>query len=120
MDIKTGDTVEVIAGNHKGMRGEVQRIVRGKFKYGRNKGQWDPNHDRVVVAGVNLIKKHQKPTGQGRVPQGGIIEREAPLHHSNVMVVCPHCDKPTRVAHDRSSGKKVRICKQCGGAIDKT
>lgn len=119
MDIKTGDTVEVIAGNHKGARGEVQRIVRGKIKYGQEKGQADPDHDRVVVGGVNMQKKHQKPTGRGRVPQGGIIEREAPIHHSNVMIVCPHCDKPARVSHDRSSGRKVRVCKECGGAIDK-
>ncbi|MDQ4075296.1 MAG: 50S ribosomal protein L24 [Chloroflexota bacterium] len=118
MNIKTGDTVEVIAGNHKGMRGEVQRIVRGKVKWGRNKGEHDPNHDRVVVAGVNLIKKHQRRTGRVQT-QTGIIEREAPIHHSNVMLVCPQCNEPTRVSIDRSSGKKVRVCKVCGGAIDR-
>ncbi|MGH2543634.1 MAG: 50S ribosomal protein L24, partial [Ardenticatenaceae bacterium] len=113
-----GDTVEVIAGNHKGQRGEVQRIVRGKVKWGRNKGMHDPDHDRVVVAGVNLIKRHQRRTGRVRT-QTGIIEREAPIHHSNVMVVCPKCGEPTRVAIDRSSGKKIRMCKACGEAIDR-
>lgn len=118
MKIKKGDIVEVVAGNHKGQRGEVQRIVRGRVKWGRAKGQWDPNHDRVVIAGVNLVKKHQRRTGRVNT-QTGIIEREAPLHHSNVMLVCPECDAPTRVGVDRSSGKKVRTCKACGKAIDK-
>ena len=117
MNIKKGDTVEVIAGNHKGQRGEVQRIVRGKFKYGRDKGSHDPDHDRIVVAGVNLVKKHQRRTGRVNT-QTGIIEREAALHHSNLMVVCPKCDQPTRVGVDRNDGKKVRICKECGGTID--
>lgn len=117
MNIKKGDTVEVVAGNHKGQRGEVQRIVRGSFKYGRAKGEHDADHDRVVVAGVNIIKKHQRRTGQVRT-QTGIIEREAPLHHSNVMVVCPKCNEPSRVSVDRASGKKVRVCKNCGGNID--
>jgi large subunit ribosomal protein L24 len=122
MDIKKGDTVEVIAGNHKGERGEVQRVIRGAVPYGKEKGAHEPNRDRVVVAGVNLVIKHQKPTGQGRNPQGGRIEMEAPLHHSNVMVVCPHCKRPTRVGHDRASGKKVRVCKHpdCGQAIDQS
>lgn len=119
MDIKRGDTVEVIAGNHKGQRGEVKRVVRGSVKYGRARGEHDADHDRVVVTGVNMVVRHQKPTGRGTTPQGGRIEMEAPLHHSNVMLVCPHCDRPTRVGHDRSSGKKIRTCKACGQAIDK-
>ena len=118
MNIKKGDTVEVISGNHKGQRGEVQRVVRGSIKVGRARGEHDPDHDRVVVAGVNIIKKHQRRTGRQNA-QAGIIEREAPLHHSNVMVVCPKCDAPTRVSVDRSTGKKVRVCKQCGNNIDK-
>lgn len=118
MNIKKGDTVEVIAGNHKGMRGEVQRIVRGRVKHGFNKGAHDPDHDRIVVAGVNIIKKHQRRTGRVNT-QTGIIEREAPLHHSNLMLVCPKCDKPTRVAVDRDNGKKVRVCKTCEAVIDR-
>ncbi|GAP61900.1 MAG: 50S ribosomal protein L24 [Ardenticatenia bacterium] len=117
MKIKKGDIVEVITGKDAGKRGEVQRVVRGKFKYGRKKGQKDPNHDRVVVAGVNLVVKHQRP--QPGVQQAGRITVEAPIHHSNVMLVCPNCDKPTRVKIDRSEGKKIRICKKCGKPIDK-
>jgi large subunit ribosomal protein L24 len=118
MNIKKGDTVEVVAGNFKGQRGEVQRVVRGKFKWGRAKGTHDPDHDRVVVSGVNIVKKHQRRTGRVRT-QTGIIEREAPLHHSNVMVVCPSCNEPSRVSVDRSADKKIRMCKNCGSAIDK-
>lgn len=118
MNIKRGDTVEVIAGNHLGQRGEVQRIVRGRVKYGHSKGAHDPNMDRVMVAGVNIVKKHQKRTGRVNT-QTGIIEREAPLHHSNVLVVCPKCDKPTRVKVERAEdGSKSRVCKKCGGKID--
>ena len=117
MNIKKGDTVEVIAGNHLGMRGEVQRIVRGHIKYGHEKGELDSNRDRILVAGVNIVKKHQKRTGRVQT-QTGIIEREAPIHHSNVMVVCPKCDKPTRVKIDRTDGKKVRVCKNCNANID--
>ena len=117
MKIKTGDLVEVIAGNHAGQRGEVQRVVRGKLKFGRRKGYPDPNHDRVVVAGVNIVRKHQRRSGRVQT-QTGIIEREAPIHHSNVMIVCPSCDEPTRVGIDRSDGNKIRMCKKCGEAID--
>lgn len=119
MHIKKGDTVEVIAGNYKGLRGEVQRVVRGKVKWGRTSGEHDPNRDRVVVAGVNLIKKHQRRATGGVQTQTGIIEREAPIHHSNVMLVCPSCDAASRVTIEREDGKKVRVCKACGSAIDR-
>ena len=118
MNIKKGDTVEVISGNYKGQRGEVQRIVRGRVKYGRAKGMHDQKRDRIVVSGVNIVKRHQRRTGNTNV-QSGIIEREAPIHHSNVLLVCPNCKEPSRVGVDRSSGKKVRMCKNCGQAIDK-
>ena len=118
MDIKKGDTVIVIAGNNLGQTGEVQRIVRGSVKYGYSKGAHDPNMDRVLVAGVNIIKKHQRRTGRVQT-QAGIIEREAPLHHSNVMVVCPKCGKPTRIRVERTDeGKKIRHCKKCEGSLD--
>jgi large subunit ribosomal protein L24 len=99
------------------LRGEVQRIVRGKVKWGRKKGEHDQERDRVVVAGVNLIKKHQRRAGRVQT-QTGIIEREAPIHHSNVMLVCPKCNEPTRVGVERTDGKKIRMCKVCGKAID--
>jgi large subunit ribosomal protein L24 len=117
MHIKTGDTVEVIRGDHKGERGEVQRVLRGR-RSGRQGGQVDPNGHRIVVAGVNLVYKHQRRTGNIRT-QTGRIEREAPLHISNVMLVCPHCGKPTRVSYQvYEDGSKVRVCKKCGLNID--
>lgn len=117
MHIKTGDTVEVISGENQGERGEVQRIVRDR-RSGRQQGQQDPNDVRVIVAGVNMIIKHQRRTGNVRT-QTGRIEREAPLHISNVMLVCPSCGKPTRVGHESGDdGRKLRRCKKCGESFD--
>ena len=77
-----------------------------------------PRGDRVIVSGINLIKKHQRPTGQVRT-QTGIIELEAPLPLSNVALVCRHCNEPTRVGFQiLPDGHKVRVCKKCGQAID--
>ena len=104
--IKKGDTVIVIAGKDKGIRSEVLRVL--------------PKEDRVVVERVNIAKKHQKPVqaGQGQV-QPGRIEFEAPIYLSNVMLVCPQCDEPTRVGFtQQEGGHKVRVCKRCGEAID--
>jgi large subunit ribosomal protein L24 len=124
MKIKRGDTVEVISGDDRGKRGQVQRVIRGKRTLSRRTAKdgtmvvRDPNLDRVVVAGVNLIKKHQRRTGNIRT-QVGIIEREAPIHISNVMLVCPHCDKPTRVRmHVFENGTRARECRKCGQLID--
>ena len=107
MRIKEGDLVEVIAGNDKGVRGEVTRVVSDR--------------NRVVVHGVNMVKKHEKsrPTG-GRTPtQGGIIEFEAPISASNVMLVCPSTDQPTRVGIRRDEdGHPVRYSKRSGEDID--
>lgn len=117
MHIKTGDTVEVIRGEHRGERGQVQRVLRGR-RSGREQGEPDPNRDRVVIAGVNLVTKHQRRTGNIRT-QTGRIEREAPLHISNVMLVCPNCGKLTRVGHTiHDDGDKVRTCKKCNQPID--
>ncbi len=105
--IKKGDTVEVISGNDREVRGTVHRLVLKK--------------DRVVVSGVNLVKKHQRPrpTGGRTQTQAGIIEFEAPIHLSNVMLVCPQCDQRTRVAFEFSEdGRKVRVCKKCDSVID--
>lgn len=99
--VKKGDTVEVIAGDDRGKRGEVRQVL--------------PRESRVVISGVNLVKKHQRPirAGRGRI-QPGIIQFEAPIHLSNVMVVCPHCKKATRVGFTRQDdGRKARICKRC-------
>lgn len=104
--IKKGDTVEVIAGKDIGARGEVLRVL--------------PKENRVVVAQVNIAKKHQRPMQAGRQQiQPGIIEFEAPLHMSNVMLVCTQCDKRTRVGFRvNEDGTKVRVCRSCGADID--
>jgi large subunit ribosomal protein L24 len=118
MDIRKGDKVIVIAGDDLGAEGEVHSVVRAKWGKGRRSGERKPSGDRVIVAGANLIKKHQRRTGDVRT-QFGIIEREAPIHISNVMLVCPKCGKPTRLAHrEHADGNRVRVCKKCGEAID--
>jgi large subunit ribosomal protein L24 len=118
MDIKKGDKVLVIAGDDRGAQGEVQRVARAKWGKGRLAGVRKPNGDRVVVAGVNLVKKHQRRTGNVNT-QFGIIEREAPIHVSNVALVCPKCSKPTRVGHmTHADGSQARVCKNCGEMID--
>ncbi len=104
--IKKGDTVEVIAGKDKGTRGHVLRVL--------------PKEGRVVIEHVNIVKKHQKPVQAGRGQmQPGIIEFEAPIDWSNAMLVCPQCDKKTRVGyHVTEDGVKVRVCRKCGQDID--
>jgi len=108
--VKKGDTVQVIAGKDKGLTGKV--IVA------------DPGTSRVLVEGANRIKKHTKVTQSARgSQQGGIVTQEAPVHVSNVQVVCPSCGKPSRIGHRRSepdaNGKthSVRICRRCNGDI---
>ncbi|HJP30341.1 MAG TPA: 50S ribosomal protein L24 [Candidatus Latescibacteria bacterium] len=103
MKIKRDDTVLVISGNDKGKRGRVLRVF--------------PEQDRLIVEGVRMMKKHTKPTQ--RDPQGGIVEREAPMHISNVMLVDPKSDEPTRVGRRRlDEGRQVRIAKRSGEMID--
>lgn len=125
--IKRGDTVEVVVGKDaaaarregKVVRGTVHRVVRGyNIDRQHRKTGRDPNKDRVVVQGVNLIVKHQRRTGDVRT-QVGRIEREAPIHISNVMLVCPSCKDPTRVGFRVfEDGSKARYCKRCGEVID--
>lgn len=104
MNIKKGDTVRVLSGKDKGKEGQVVRSL--------------PSKQRVVVEKVNMVKKAMRPTQQN--PQGGIMSVEAPIHVSNVMVICPECKQPTRVSHRvNEGGKKVRVCKKCGKDIDK-
>jgi len=117
--IKKGDTVQVIAGNDLGVRGEVLDVRKGYDASRRGRpARRNFNKDRVVVAGVRMVKKHQRPVSQTRT-QTGIIEFEAPIHVSNVMLVCPSCGEPTRVAIQiEDDGAKHRMCKQCGATID--
>ncbi len=104
--IKKGDTVKVIAGKDKGVEGQVLRVL--------------PKDNRVVVERVNVVKKHQKPVQAGnQQTRPGIIEFEAPLHASNVMLVCTQCKQPTRVGFRiNEEGRKVRVCKRCKQDID--
>jgi len=117
--IKKGDMVQVTNGNEIVMRGEVERIIRGWHVTGQNvRTKRNPNLDKVVVRGVNLRKKHQRRTGQTRT-QTGIIEFEAPIHISNVMLVCPETNELTRVGIRRDeNGQRIRFSKKSGNDID--
>ncbi len=124
MKIKKGDTVKVISGDDKGVRGTVRSVIPGRERVrrralkGTRRAGADRNRDRVLVSGVNIVKKHQKPTGDVRT-QVGIIEREASVHVSDVMLVCPHCQKPTRVGYQMlEDGGRVRVCRCCQQTID--
>ena len=98
MNVKKGDKVQVLSGKDKGAQGEVLKAF--------------PAEGKVIVEGVAIVKKHQKPTQMGQ--QGGILEREAAIDVSNVMLVCPKCGKPTRVGHAGTGKDKKRVCKKCG------
>ena len=101
MNIKKGDTVVVLSGKDKGKQGKVLGTVPGSLK--------------VVVEGCNMVTCHIKPRRQGE--EGGIVKREAAIYASKVQVVCPKCDKGTRVAYEIKDGKKVRVCKHCGAEL---
>jgi len=102
--VRKGDTVVVVAGKERGKRGKVLRVITGK--------------GRVLIEKVNMIKKHQRPTQKLR--QGGIIQREGPIHLSNVMLVDPQTDKPTRVGtRSLADGKKARVARKSGEFIDR-
>jgi large subunit ribosomal protein L24 len=102
MNIRSEDTVEVLSGRDKGKRGKVLRVDR--------KG------GKVVVEGVSVASRHQKPRKQGE--EGGIIKKETPIYACKVMRVCPKCDKPTRTAFRfKDDGSKTRFCKKCGADI---
>lgn len=102
LHVKKGDTVVVLSGKDKGQKGKVILSI--------------PKKAKVVVEGVNKIKRHTKPNQ--KAPQGGIITKEAPLAACKVMVVCPACQKPTRTAKKLVNGKYVRACKKCGEVVD--
>jgi large subunit ribosomal protein L24 len=102
LHVKKGDTVKVLAGKDKGKQGKVLRAI--------------PEKNRVVVEKINIAKKAMRPTQQN--PQGGIMSVEAPIHVSNVALVCPKCGEATRAARRREGGKKIRVCKKCNADID--
>ncbi len=101
MHVKKGDKVQVIAGKDKGKQG----VILAAF----------PKQDKVLVEGINIVKKHAKPSQTN--PQGGIINKEAPIHVSNVMPLDPKTGVPTRVGHKMVDGKKVRVAKKSGEAF---
>lgn len=101
--IKKGDTAIVLSGKNKGKKGRVLAVL--------------PSKQGVIIEGLNIIKRHTKPSK--KYAQGGIIEKEAPMHISNVMLICPKCSKPTRIGNVIfDDGKKLRICKKCKEVID--
>lgn len=102
--VKKGDTVMVITGKSAGKKGKVLEVIT--------------KDNRVVVEGANIVKRHSRPTQ--KMPQGGIIEKEAPIASSNVMIFCPKCNDARRINKEiLSSGKKIRVCNKCGEAFDK-
>jgi large subunit ribosomal protein L24 len=102
--LKKNDLVMVTTGKEKGKSGRILKVFSQKNK--------------VLVEKINFIKRHTRPRGQQR--QGGILEKEAPLHVSNIMLLCEKCNKPVRIGHRLVEGeKKVRVCKKCGEILDK-
>ncbi len=102
MKIKKNDTVRVVAGNAKGTEGKILKVF--------------PEKNRVIVEKVNMIKRHTKQTSQ--TDQGGIVEKEASISASNVVLICPKCGKPTRTMHSSlADGRKVRRCKKCNETL---
>ena len=104
MHVHREDTVLVLTGKDKGKKGRVIRLF--------------PKDDKALVEKINMVKRHTRPNQQ--MPQGGIVEKESPVHVSNLQVVCAKCGKATRIAHKLlASGQKTRVCKKCGEILDK-
>ena len=103
--IRKNDNVVVITGKDRGKRGRVLQLV--------------PAKNRLIVEGVNIVKRHTRPNPRQNV-KGGVVEREAPLHVSNVQIICPECGAPTRIGKRLlGDGRKVRICRKCDGVVDR-
>jgi len=103
LHVKNGDRVVVLAGKDKGKMGNIRKVNRAT--------------GRVVVEGLNMVTKAQKPQPAAGI-QGGLIQLEAPIDSSNVMIICPACEKATRPTTKVVDGKKVRVCKKCGEQLD--
>ena len=102
--VRRNDTVSINTGKDRGKRGRVLKVI--------------PTKGRLIVEGVNIIKRHTKPNPQRNI-KGGIVEREGAVHASNVQLVCPECGKMTRIGHRVDGDRKVRICRKCEGVVDK-
>lgn len=101
MFLKKDDSVIVLSGKDKGKQGKILRAF--------------PKSNKAIVEGINKVKRHTKPSL--KAPQGGILPKELPLDVSKLMVICPNCNKPTRIAHKALDGKNARVCKKCGEVI---
>jgi len=101
LHVKTGDTVVILSGKDKGKQGKVLEV--------------SAKENKVIVEGVNMVTKHVKPKQAGQL--GGRVQAEGALYASKVQLVCPKCDKLTRVAHKIEDGKKIRVCKHCGAEL---
>lgn len=101
LGIKKGDLIEVIAGDEKGRQGRIMAVITKR--------------NRLIVEGINICKKHQKPYG---TRPAGIIDKPMPIHRSNVMLICPKCVQKTKVRWRREGERRVRYCKKCGENID--
>ncbi len=133
-EIRRGDTVVILTGKDAGKRGTIERIVRDpqglkktRTKYGSRLDRMSPLvTTSVVVEGLNIAKRHTKPRQSAgtndrtpKVTQGGILDLAQPLSIGKVMVVCSHCDKPTRIAHRTlDNGRRVRVCRHCGEQLE--
>jgi len=133
-EIRRGDTVVVLTGKDAGKRGTVERLVRDpqglkktRTKYGNRLATMSPLvTTAVVVEGVNIAKRHTKPRQSSgtndrtpKITQGGILDLAQPMSIAKVMVVCSHCDKPTRIAHRTlDNGRRVRVCRHCGEQLE--
>ena len=105
VQIRKNDQVKVISGKNLDKVGRVLRVMRDK--------------NRVVVEGVSLLKRHTRANPSKNI-KGGIVERESPIHVSNVMIMCGSCGQATRIGHSiLSDGKKIRVCRKCGNSLDK-
>jgi large subunit ribosomal protein L24 len=103
MKIRKNDTIEILQGKDKGKTGQVEKVF--------------PKKNKILVAGINIVKKHVKPTK--KMPQGGLVDWPLPFDISNAILICPKCNKKTRVAYKLINNKKVRICKKCKNTIGK-
>jgi large subunit ribosomal protein L24 len=133
-EIRTGDTVVVLVGKDAGKRGVVERVVRNPQGFKKSQAKYGAGYERtsplstasVVVEGVNVAKRHTKPRQSAgstdrmpKVQQGGILDLAQPLPIGKVMLVCTHCDRPTRIAHKvLDNGRRVRVCRHCGEQLE--
>jgi len=133
-EIRRGDTVVVLVGKDAGKRGVVERLVRNPQGYKKTQAKYGARFERtsplatasVVVEGINVAKRHTKPRQSAgatdrmpKVQQGGILDLAQPLPIGKVMLVCTHCDRPTRIAHKvLENGRRVRVCRHCGEQLE--